>query len=375
MSKILYLSLFTLLPLNSMALPGIDPHKATVCTITLNSSNEREIFRAQVQKDQANYNPLVELTDMGTAGDWFEKACASGIKCDQLVISGHFTDGFGGTSEGIKRRLALSKIEKMGCMKSCSGVLDHPYEVYLLGCNTVATKAPDNRTPDVYLSHLLEDGVVQNRAEMITETRYGKMGDDNRSSVGRAFRGSEKIMYGFTARGPSGATIEPMLKDYFSKTTLHANLNKAQAFRMTGTVSSLNTLLGNSLRATAYDHCEAGADDEKDRRICKLIHPRISVTDKLDVIEDSFTDDQWPKYVPTINKFFREHPVASMTAAQKAQVKALGANSVIKRQATNLMNASRYQAVKSEWAFFLKSIGADVSQPRPDVIGDIIKNL
>jgi hypothetical protein len=380
MLKNLLLLIVSLMPVLSWAIPQLDPKKSTVCSMTLNSDDEREIFRKQIEKDTKTYNPMVELTDFG-GSDWYEKACSSGIKCDQLLISSHFSDTFSGTSNGVRRSLSLKKIEKAGCEHSCDGILNNPVEVYLMGCNTVATKAPDSRTPDAYLKHLIEDGIPQARAQLITENRYGKMGDDNKSRMARAFRGKDKILYGFTARGPSGTTVTPLLNDFFTKTTLGANLKKAQNTRLKREVAEVNEELKESLKVTAFDQCSAGKDSEKDRRICKLLHSKISVDDKLSILEDALTDDQWIKYVPTINGFFKEHPVATLTATQKTFVKGLGSNKVIGRQAKNLQAESKYQAVKDEWGFFIKNLGFDdgteTSAPpkKKDVIGDIIKSL
>ena len=84
-------------------------------------------------------------------GDWFDKACASGIRCDQLVISGHF----GGTFFGMSgNALSLSTLEAKGCSKSCEGILSHPYEVFLFGCNTLSGKEKDSRTPEQHLQIL-----------------------------------------------------------------------------------------------------------------------------------------------------------------------------------------------------------------------------
>jgi hypothetical protein len=337
-------------------MPKLDPQKRTVCAMTMNSDEEREVFRTQIEKDSKNFNPLVELTDFGGA-DWFQKACRSGIKCDQVLISGHFTDRFGGTTAGVKRILKLDDLEKAGCQNTCEGILDHPYEVFLLGCNTLATKAPDNRTPDVYLSHLLEEGMTRKRAELITEARYGKTGDDNRSRFERAFRGQKKMLYGFTARGPSGATVEPMLKEYFSKTSLRAGLTRAQAMRSVGHVEAMNAILSQSLNRTAFDQCAAGEDGEKDRRICAILNSKTSVDKRLAVMEDALTDDDWIKYVPTINNFFRANPPEKMTPSQKETLKELSQNEVLGRQVRNLAKTSRFPAVKEEWEFFGKSIG------------------
>lgn len=363
--------------LSAWALPTLDPNKFTVCSMTLNSSEEREVFRRQVARDPAHFNPMVELTELGDSADWFREACRSGVQCDQVIISGHFTDGFGGTSEGIRRSLKLDDMERMGCQNTCDGILDHPYEVFLLGCNTLATKADDDRTPEVYLNHLLEDGVPKSRAELIVEARYGTMGESNKTRIERAFRGQRKMLYGFNARGPSGATIEDMLKEYFAKTSLRSGLKKAQAARLTATVEAVNTILADSLDRTAFDQCEAGSDNDRDKKMCALRNPNLSLDRRLAIIEEALQGDDWFRYVPAINRFFRQNPPGEMTPAQRRTIASLASNNVIGRQVRNLARSSA-PAVRAEWNFFADTIGfVSGSQSAParsrDPIGDIIE--
>jgi hypothetical protein len=58
----------------------------TVCTTTVNSSDEREAFRRGLPADKYRF---VELVERGRS-DWLASACAQGIRCDVLVISGHY---------------------------------------------------------------------------------------------------------------------------------------------------------------------------------------------------------------------------------------------------------------------------------------------
>src|SRR5207237_5977960 len=62
------------------------PEKKTICTITVNSSDEKEAFRARLPKGEYEF---VELVEKGRP-DWMRSACERKIQCDALVISGHF---------------------------------------------------------------------------------------------------------------------------------------------------------------------------------------------------------------------------------------------------------------------------------------------
>ena len=61
----------------------------TVCTVTINSSDEKEAFQRHLPRDQYQF---VELVQRGKP-DWLESARRRGVSCDVLIISGHFDDG------------------------------------------------------------------------------------------------------------------------------------------------------------------------------------------------------------------------------------------------------------------------------------------
>ncbi len=63
--------------------------KKTVCTITVNSPDEKEAFRRSLPPDKFQF---VELVERGRP-DWLESACRQGIRCDVLVVSGHYDGG------------------------------------------------------------------------------------------------------------------------------------------------------------------------------------------------------------------------------------------------------------------------------------------
>src|SRR3954470_13141042 len=60
--------------------------KKTVCTITVNSADEKNMFQQRLPRDKFQF---VELVERGRP-DWLASACNKHIQCDVLVISGHF---------------------------------------------------------------------------------------------------------------------------------------------------------------------------------------------------------------------------------------------------------------------------------------------
>ena len=76
--------------------------KRTVCTITVNSPDEKETFRRYLPDDQYQF---VELVERGRP-DWLASACRQGVRCDMLVISGHFD----GSTEFYSDRLDVPRV-------------------------------------------------------------------------------------------------------------------------------------------------------------------------------------------------------------------------------------------------------------------------
>ena len=60
--------------------------KQTVCTVTVNSPDEREVFRRYLPEDRFDF---VELVQHGRP-DWLRASCERQVECDVLVVSGHF---------------------------------------------------------------------------------------------------------------------------------------------------------------------------------------------------------------------------------------------------------------------------------------------
>ena len=60
--------------------------KGTVCTITVNSADERDVLRQSLSPEKYDF---VELVERGRP-DWLASACRRKVSCDVLLVSGHF---------------------------------------------------------------------------------------------------------------------------------------------------------------------------------------------------------------------------------------------------------------------------------------------
>ncbi|MEJ6023828.1 hypothetical protein [Ramlibacter sp. PS4R-6] len=107
----------------------------TVCTITVNSADEREMFKRHLPPGDYKFVELVERN----RPDWLASACQAKVQCDALIISGHFDGGdeFYTDSNEKSEYLTVAEMERASCSDSCPGVFANLKEVYLFGCNTL----------------------------------------------------------------------------------------------------------------------------------------------------------------------------------------------------------------------------------------------
>jgi hypothetical protein len=186
--------------------------RKNICSITINSDNEIRTFEKIPGHQNFNFIELTSFADPNKKHEWFKAACSAQVKCDVLVISGHF----GGTffSEGQSDlSLSLNEMQRASCDNSCEGVFKDLQEVYLFGCNTLAGKAPDHRTPEQYARILIQDGQPESEAHAMAALRYGPFGATFKDQMTRVFEGAGAI-HGFDSVAPSGRNIQAHLLRY-----------------------------------------------------------------------------------------------------------------------------------------------------------------
>lgn len=286
--------------------PALASAKYTVCSATLNSSQEREVFKKQLGTKDFNF---IELTDYGTkntvdnqsnSNDWYDKACEAGVKCDVLLISGHFGGSFSGSSNLY---LQLDKLTTHSCKKTCAGIQSHPKEVYLFGCNTLAGKGKDTRDEASYLRALVEHGYDRTEAERVVATRYGPFGSAFKDQMERAFE-NVPLIYGFDSIGPSGANIKPSLEKYLKRLgnykvhldqiTPKTNANKVWFQSMTAYHAEMGVGLYNTHPGYAIKE-----------NSCRMNDEAIPLPARID-IATTLMQDSPLLYLPSVAKFVNE---------------------------------------------------------------------
>src|SRR5262249_11820099 len=146
--------------------------------------------------------------DEGGAERWLPQLCRSDLQCDVTLFSAEFAGRFFGRSG---QSLTLQEMEEASCKASCAGLFHKPREVFLLACNTLATKDEDLRSPEIYLQVLIDHGFDRTSAERVVAMRYGPLGPTFREALRRIFMGVPRI-YGFSSVAPTGEYTAPMLE-------------------------------------------------------------------------------------------------------------------------------------------------------------------
>jgi hypothetical protein len=183
----------------------------TICTITINSSDEKEAFGRHLPRDRYR---LVELVQRGRP-DWLAAACAQGVRCDALVISGHFDDGSEFYTDRFDDRefLTMHELQRASCSASCNGLFEQLKEVYLFGCNTLKADPRYTATGEIARS-LVRAGQAPAEAERLAALLGERHGQSNRDRLRHVFQGVP-VLYGFSSAAPLGRTARPLLDRYF----------------------------------------------------------------------------------------------------------------------------------------------------------------
>lgn len=187
-------------------------HKKVICTLTINSTEEKETFQKYLHPD---YFEFVELLKDKNPENFFPKICqTTQTKCDVLLMSGHFAGKF---FDDHHHNFELGGMEAASC-GGCPNVLNGATQVYMFGCNTLASKSRDSRNPDIYYRSLRGHGFSDAVAREIVTLRYSPIGDSNTDRLRRIFRGSA-VVAGFNTIAPKGEQVQPALSSYFAKLT------------------------------------------------------------------------------------------------------------------------------------------------------------
>jgi hypothetical protein len=288
-----------------------------VCVISLNEPDEVEAFRVHLDPDRFAIVDVraVAVTRGGERGDvtprsWLLDACTPELTCDLLVISGEFAGHFFGQGPVS---LGLQDLEEASCQDRCAGLFRHPQEVYLLACNTLATKAEDTRTPEEYLRVLLDHGFDRAAADRVVQLRYGPLGPSFRESLRRIFAGVPRL-YGFSSVAPRAESSAPMLANYLRRTRGYAGMLAGDG--------SPNTALLDAFRGTSMTQSSGLMADEpaaaERAQICSLYDDRRPLDERLTIAYMMLARSDALRFVPPLQTFLSRNPPSQFGPREKA---------------------------------------------------------
>src|SRR6478735_6634839 len=303
--RLVVASLLLAAALTAVCAPAAAARK-TVCTITVNSSDERELLKQRLPQGDFDF---VELVERGRP-DWLASACRKGVQCDVLVVSGHFDGGTDFYSDrlDVRESLSVAELERASCSDSCPSVFAHLKEVYLFGCNTLNAEAMQSASAEIGRS-LLRAGHPPADAERIARL----LGEQNANSNRDRMRGIFKdvpVLYGFSSKAPLGPYAAATLDKYF-KTAPAGEFGSGQpSAKLVGLFApvSMTTTTG----VTAEDPLATHRAE-----VCRFSDDRLDVAQKVgfmhtllqrDMAEVRMFLDQLERYAGSLDAATRQQP-------------------------------------------------------------------
>ena len=195
----------------SLATPAAPAEQQTVCTVTVNSADEKEAFRRHLPTAKYRFVELVERD----RPDWLASACRAHISCDVLIISGHYDGGNEFFSDRLEVRefLPVAELERVSCSDSCPGLFSRLKEVHLFGCNTLNPDPQSEASAEVVRS-LVREGRSPKEAKRQLQALNAVHGESSRDRMRQIFN-DVPVIYGFSSVAPLGPIAGTTLDRYF----------------------------------------------------------------------------------------------------------------------------------------------------------------
>jgi hypothetical protein len=317
-------------------------NKQTVCTITVNSSNEKQAFRRFLPPGQFEF---VELVERGRA-DWLETARRKHVQCDILVISGHYDGGdyAGGNeffSEHVDSReyLPVDELERVACTDRDDGLFAHLKAVYLFGCNTL-NPVPLRSAVDEIAQSLVQSGHGRGEAERLAREMSPRFADSSRDRMRHIFR-HVPVIYGFSSVAPLGPVAATYLDRYFRAGGAREVASGAPSSRL------LAYFPGRSLTVTRGS-TNADADAGFQHDVCQLLDEHRSPVERArfvhallgrDMAEVRIFLDRLERYVATVAREPRTPPLDAALAE-------IANDATIRSRYTDFMHATADPALR-----------------------------
>jgi hypothetical protein len=253
--------------------PAAAAAKQTVCTITVNSADEKEAFRRHLPESKYQF---VELVERGRP-DWLASACRAGVSCDVLIISGHYDGGNEFFSDRLESQefLPVDEMERVSCSDSCPALFSQLKEVHLFGCNTLNPAAQSAASEEVVRS-LVREGRSVTQAQLHWKTLNEVHGESSRDRMRLVFK-DVPVIYGFSSVAPLGPIAATSLNSFFRNSGVREIGQGRPSSRLLGQFAPYGMTVA---RGMTDQEPQAGMR----RDVCQFADDRVSEAKKLDFV-------------------------------------------------------------------------------------------
>jgi hypothetical protein len=278
----------------------------TVCTITVNSPDEKDVFERNLPPDDYRF---VELVERGRP-DWLASACRQGVSCDALIISGHFDGGDEFYTDRLDRSefLPVRELERVSCSDTCPSLFGKLKEVYLFGCNTLNGEAMRSATAEIARS-LVRSGQSPADAEKLSRLLSERYGESNRDRMRQIFK-DVPVLYGFSSKAPLGRSAGPLLERYFQSAPPGEIASGRVSARLLGLFAPSSMIVASGLTDAdpragfRQDVCRLADDRPSDAQKVAFVHEYL----QRDVTEVRMFLDHLQRYSDSLEAPRRQAP-------------------------------------------------------------------
>ena len=283
-----------------------DADKKTVCTITVNSPDEKEAFRRSLPADKYQF---VELVEHGRP-DWLESACRQGVQCDILVISGHYDGGkeFFSDQIGAREFLPVDEMERASCSDSCGETVLAAQGGLSLRLQHAQPEAVRSASSEIERS-LVRSGHSPADARRLSRELSALHGESSRGRMQLIFKDVPEI-YGFSSVAPLGPVAASLLNRYFQSAGVseigggRANTRLLSQFAGHSLTVSSGMTSKDARIGYRNDVCQFADDRLSPAQRARFVHALLD----RDVAEVRMFLDRIEKYVASLSEADRHTP-------------------------------------------------------------------
>ena len=342
--------------------PPVLPGQFRVCAFAFHSPHELAAIKAELPPDDFVFTDLTPVfpDDDGPDGStlarakpsWFTDRCRPDLSCDVVIYSGEFAGAFFGAYGHF---VTVQEMEEASCQQRCRGLFRDPREVFLLACNTLATKSMDHRTPEEYRNVLLAHGYSHADAQRVVAVRYGPLGPSFRESLRRMFMGVPRI-YGFSSVAPLGQFTAPRLHDYFRRKGDYARYLAQVGRDSTKNEELLTAFAGMGVIQTSG--VTPGEPTGVDRAlVCRLYDDTEPVSERLRVVRELFARTDFLSFLPTVEVFFSRNPPDQYNSGERRLLAEIQALETPRQEVTKLVYHPDLSVLKMQMANLARQLG------------------